>query len=188
MADEGFEVPAPHEHAVEHAGAHGDEFSGRIAVMTAILATLGAIFGYQAGSTQNEAALMKNDAAIKKTEAADIWNYFQAKSNKINLAEVALMLPGADQDKYKADIEHYKKDKDDLKTKADALEEEVTKLNEKSEEEMHHHHEWARATTAEQIAISLAAITLLTRKKWLQWLAYGVATAGVAMAGIAWFH
>jgi hypothetical protein len=188
MAEEGFEVPAPHEHAVEHAGAHGDEFSGRIAVMTAILATLGAIFGYQAGSTQNEAALMKNDAAIKKTEAADVWNFYQSKSNKQNLAELALTLPGVDQDKYKTDIERYKKEKEDLKTKADGLEAEVNTLNKESEEEMHHHHEWARATTAEQIAISLAAITLLTRKKWLQWLAYGVAAAGVAMAAIAWVH
>jgi hypothetical protein len=42
--------------------------------------------------------------------------------------------------------------------------------------------------TAVQIAISLAAITLLTKKKWLQYASYGVAGIGVALAGLAWFH
>jgi hypothetical protein len=53
---------------------------------------------------------------------------------------------------------------------------------------MHHHHQWALATTAEQIAISLAAITLLTRKKWMMGLAYGVAAVGIALGVIAWLH
>jgi hypothetical protein len=42
--------------------------------------------------------------------------------------------------------------------------------------------------TAEQIAISLAAITLLTRKKWLQYGAYGVATVGLVLGVLAWLH
>ena len=84
MSD-GFHVHGPHDHAVEHAGHDGDKFSGRIAVMTAILATVGALFGYLGGATQNNAAMLKNDAAIKKTEAANQWNYYQAKSNKQNL-------------------------------------------------------------------------------------------------------
>lgn len=188
MAEEEFEVPSPHDHAVEEVGHGADEFSGRIAVMTAILATLGAMFGYEGGATQNEAALLKNDAAITKTKASDTWNYYQAKSNKQNLAELALTLPNVDQDKYKADIERYKQEKDKIKADAEKLEAEVDKLNERSEEEMHHHHLWARATTAEQIAISLAAITLLTRKKWLQYAAYGVAATGIALGAFAWFQ
>jgi hypothetical protein len=186
MAEEEFEVPSPHEHALEDAGHGGDAFFGRIAVMTAILATLGAMFGYEGGATQNEAALLKNDAAIAKTEAADQWNFYQAKSNKQNLAELAIMLPGADREKYQANIARYQKEKEDIKKVADKLEADVIALNHQSDEAMHLHHQWARATTAEQIAISLAAITLLTRKKWLQYAAYGVAAAGIALGIIAW--
>jgi hypothetical protein len=62
----------------------------------------------------------------------------------------------------------------------------VVELNRQSDEAMHVHHQWARAATAEQIAISLAAITLLTRKKWLQFAAYGVAAVGMAMGAYAW--
>ena len=37
-----------------------------------------------------------------------------------------------------------------------------------SEASMHVHHRWAQAMTLIQIAIALAAITILTRNKWLQ--------------------
>ena len=53
---------------------------------------------------------------------------------------------------------------------------------------MHVHHRWAQATTMMQIAISLAAITLLTRKRWLQYVAYGTGAAGVVVAALALAH
>src|SRR3569623_699131 len=91
MSEGGFHVHGPHDHELEHAAqGHGDSFSNRNTVTTAILATVGAFFGYMGGATQNDAAMFKNNAAIKKTEASNQWNYYQAKSNKQNLAELAL--------------------------------------------------------------------------------------------------
>ena len=188
MSGHGFHVHGPHDHEVEHAAHGGDDFSSRIAVMTAILATVGALFGYEAGDTQNNAALFKNNAAIKKTEASNQWNYYQAKSGKQNLSELAMTLPGADREKYKTEIERYKKEKADIKTDAEKLEAVSLDWDKKSESQMHLHHRWAQAMTAEQIAISLAAITLLTRKKWMQYASYGVAGVGVALGVLAWLH
>ena len=188
MSADGFHVHGPHDHAVEHAAHGNDKFSGRIAVMTAILATVGATFGYQGGATQNDAALSKNNAAIDKTEAANRWNYYQAKSNKQNLAELAMTLPGVDPDKYKADVARYKSEKEEIKKEAEKWEASSSEWNRKSDQAMHQHHQWALATTAEQIAISLAAITLLTHKKWLQYTAYAVAAAGIALGLFAWLH
>ncbi len=184
---EGFHVHGPHDHAVEHAAHDGlDSFSGRIAVMTAILATIGALFGYMGGNTQNNAALFKNNAAIKKTEASNQWNYYQAKSNKQNLAELAMSLPGVDVEKYKNEVQRYKAEKEQIKQAAEKLEATSLNWDHRSDEEMHQHHRWAMATTAEQIAISLAAITLLTRRKWMQYLAYGIAGIGIVIAITAW--
>lgn len=188
MSGHGFHVHGPHDHEVEHAAHGSDGFSNKIAVMTAALATIGAVFGYQAGDTQNNAALYKNEAAIKKTEASNQWNYYQAKSNKQNLAELAMTLPGIDTNKYKAEVERYKKEKVDIQAEANNLEKVSKEWNEKSDEQMHQHHRWAQAMTAEQIAISLAAITLLTRKKWLEYTAYGVAGVGIALGIMAWLH
>ena len=188
MSADGFHVHGPHDHAVEHAAHSNDKFSGRIAVMTAILATVGATFGYQGGATQNDAALSKNNAAIDKTEAANRWNYYQAKSNKQNLAEMAMTLPGVDPTRYKGEVTRYQSEKEDIKKKAEKFEASSSDWNHRSDGAMHQHHQWALATTAEQIAISLAAITLLTRKKWLMIGAYAVAAVGIALGVFAWLH
>jgi hypothetical protein len=188
MSGHGFHVHGPHDHAVEHAAHGGDTFSNNIAVMTAILATVGALFGYLGGATQNDAALFKNNAAIDKTEAANAWNYYQAKSNKQNLAEMAMTLPGVDPTRYKSEVARYESEKGEIKKKAERFEASSAEWNRKSGGAMHQHHQWALATTAEQIAISLAAITLLTRKRWLMIGACAVAGVGVALGAFAWLH
>jgi hypothetical protein len=188
MSEHGFHVHGPHDHAVEHAAHGGDDFSNKIAVMTAVLATVGALFGYMGGATQNDAALYKNNAAIKKTAAADAWNYYQARSIKQSVAEIAATLPGADAAKYKTQAAHYDSAKSDNRKEAEKLDKESDAWNEQSEHAMHTHHQWALATTAEQIAISLAAITLLTRRRWLLTATYIVAVVGIALGAFAWFH
>jgi hypothetical protein len=179
MSGHGFHVHGPHDHAVEHVAQHGsDGFSNNIAVMTAVLATVGALFGYLGGATQNDAALFKNNAAIAKTTAANSWNYYQAKSNKQNLAELASNLPGMNeqaQAKYKADVARYEGEKGGIKKEAEKFEAQSDEWNHKSEAAMHTHHQWA-------------AITLLTRRRWLLSATYIVAVVGFALGAFAWFH
>lgn len=188
MSGHGFHVHGPHDHALEHAAHQTDKFSGRIAVTTAILATIGALFGYQGGATQNDAAMFKNNAAIAKTEAANRWNYYQAKSNKQNLAELAMTLPNVDVDRYRADVARYKAEKEDIRKEAEKWEAKSVDWDRKSDSVLHQHHQWALATTAEQIAIALAAITLLTNRRWLLLSTYAVAVAGIALGAFAWLH
>ena len=186
---EHFHVHGPHDHEVEHQAQSGDSFAGRIAVMTAILATIGALFSYQGGATQNDALLYKNDAAIKKTEASDQWNFYQAKSNKQNLAELGATLTTGDAaEKYRADAKRYSDEKKEIQQKAEALEKAGHEADERSDASMHVHHRWAQSMTLVQIAISLAAITLLTRRKWLQYMAYATAAGGTVLAAMAFAH
>ena len=191
MSGAGFHVHGPHDHEIEHAAQHADKdsFAGMIAVMTAILATIGALFAYMGGATQANAGLYKNNAAIKKTEASNQWNYYQAKSSKQNLSELAVALVADDKKtQYKDEVERYKKEKAEIKLAADKLEAEALDWDKKSDAEMHLHHRWAQATTALQISIALAAIALLTRRKWLEWGMFGVAALGVALGGAALMH
>lgn len=82
MAEE-FEVRGLHEDRLDEAAEKEPTgMAGQLAVMTAILATVGAMFSYMAGATQADAGLFKNDAAIKKTEAANQWGLYQSKSGK----------------------------------------------------------------------------------------------------------
>jgi hypothetical protein len=190
MSGHGFHVHGPHDHEVEHVAQHGgDNFTSRIAVLTAVLSTIGAIFGYMGGHSQNAALLYKNDAAIQKTAASNQWNYYQAKSNKQNLAELSVTLTtGEAQEKFKAAIERYKKEKEEIKVEADKLEAEAKASDEHSNQEMHVHERWALATTLIQIAIALSAITLLTRKRWMLVGVYGASALGLAAGVMGYLH
>ncbi len=192
MSEGGFHVHGPHDHELEHAAQGGHESGGmiaQIAVITAIIATVGAIFSYMGGATQANAGLYKNNAAIKKTEASNQWNFFQAKSTKQSLAEVSRDLSSeAVRDKYQAKIDRYEKEKNEIKLAAEKLEADATAWDKSSDEQMHQHHRWAQATTVLQVSIALAAIALLTRKKWLEYGMFALASVGLVIGALAALH
>jgi Na+/glutamate symporter len=190
MSEDGFHVHAPHDHELEHAvEGHGNSFTNKIAMFTAIIATVGAIFGYMGGATQAAAGLYKNDAAIKKTEASNQWNYYQAKSSKQSLMELAVELaPATKIEHYLNQIERYKTEKADIKIGAEKLEAQAKEFDELSDAQMHQHHRWAQATTVLQVAIALAAIALLTRKVWVEYAMFGTGALGIAIGILAALH
>jgi Na+/glutamate symporter len=201
-----FHVHGPHDHELEHATQHaaehgaghhgaahhgvgGGSMTNQIAMFTAVIATVGAIFAYMGGATQANAGLFKNNAALKKTEASNQWNYYQSKSSKQNLSELALALVVEDKkDFYRKEIDRYKLEKAEIKLAADKLEAEANDWDRKSDAEMHVHHRWAQATTALQVSIALAAIALLTKKKWLEVGMFAVAAVGAAIGVAAAMH
>ena len=193
-----FHVHGPHDHELEHAAQHaaeghhgvgGGSMTNQIALFTAVIATVGAIFSYMGGATQANAGLYKNNAAIRKTEASNQWNYYQSKSSKQNLAELALVLVGEEKKPaYQKEIERYKLEKAEIKLAADKLEAEATDWDRQSDAQMHLHHRWAQATTTLQVAIALAAMALLTKKKWMEWGMFGVGAVGAAVGVLAMLH
>lgn len=191
MSGGGFHVHGPHDHEVEHAAQHEpDGLAGQLAMITAVIATIGALFAYMGGATQANAMLFKNDASIKKTEAANQWAFYQAKSGKQNLAELGFSLSTDEsvRAKFKEKMERYESEKSDIQKKAKALDEESAELEKKSDDMMHVHHRWAQATTVLQVSIALAAIALLSRRRWLEWATLGVASAGTVLGILAWLH
>jgi hypothetical protein len=184
MSGHGFHVHGAHEHELEHQAHHGPGLAQYVAIFTAVLSTVGAIVSYQGGDTQNEAMLYKNEAVLKKTQASDQWNFYQAKSSKGHLMELALELaPEEKKDYYRKQIEKYKQEKAEIREKAEALEKQSEQANENSEHALHPHHKQAQSMTLIQIAISLASITALTRKRWLFSVALVAAIGGLALWG-----
>ena len=188
MSGHGAHVHGPHDHEVEHEAQKGG-LGQRIAIFTAILATVGAIVSYYGGHTQNEALYYKNEAVLKKTEASNQWNYYQAKSMKQNLAEFAATLTAdaAKAEVFKAEAKRYSDEKAGIRKDAEKFEAESAAFNKKAEGALHPHEKLAMSMTLLQIAIALASITVLTRKEWLLGGAGIAALAGVATGIIAWF-
>jgi lipopolysaccharide export LptBFGC system permease protein LptF len=86
---------------------------------------------------------------------------------------------------YQAKIDRYEKEKNDIKLSAEKLEAEALSWEKASEDQMRQHQRWAQATTVLLVSISLAAISLLTRKKWLEYAMFVLAGVGIALGGLA---
>ena len=188
MSGHGIHAHGPHDHELEHQAKHGPGLAQYIAIFTALLATFGAVVGYHVATTLNQAMLYKNEAVLKKAEASDQWNYYQSKSTKGYLMQVAADLsPPAKAQSYRQQVERYEQEKQEIRRQAEELEEKSRRANEQSEHLLHPLHRAEQALTLIQIAISLASITVLTRKKWLFAIAGVAAAGGVIFAGMSLF-
>ena len=187
MSEHGIHVHGPHDHAVEHAGQKPG-LGQQVAIFTAVLATVGAIVSFFGGDTQNKALLFKNEAVLERAEASDQWNFYQAKSMKQNLAELAANIntDPAKVELYKSEAARYSKEKKEIEVTARAHEAKSKKFNNMSEQALHPHHYLAISMTLLQIAIALASITVLTQKRWLLYGAGLAAFAGAILGTIAW--
>jgi hypothetical protein len=159
-----------------------------VAIFTAVLATVGAIVSYLGGHTQNEALFFKNEAVLKKADASNHWSYYQAKSTKQNLAELAEQMATSPDTKakYAEEVKRYKGEKDEIRKKAESLDKESADSDRKSVEALHPHERLAMSMTFIQIAISLAAICVLTRKRWMLGVASVSAGIGIVFAVMAY--
>src|SRR5712675_1755674 len=81
------ELDNVHESIHEEAERGGGPFLKRIALTTAVFAALAAISSLQAGTTVNEALVLKTEAARLQAEASDQWAYYQAKGIKLAVAQ-----------------------------------------------------------------------------------------------------
>jgi hypothetical protein len=89
---------------------------------------------------------------------------------------------------YQGKIDRYEKEKTDIKAVADKLEADATTWDKQSDDQMHQHHRWAQSTTVLQVSIALAAIALLTKKKWLEYAMFAAGGIGLVVGVLAALH
>src|SRR5256885_11336812 len=158
------EVPLEHlhEHIHHYAEHDGMPWISWVALSTAILAVLAAIAGLLSGKHANE-------AMMSQIEASDQWSYYQAKSIKASVLDAKIALSAAPNESDASKRDRYEKEQEDIKTEAEHKEAEA-KSN------FHQHEVFARGVTMFQIAIAIAAISALTRKRafWIVSLVFGI--------------
>jgi len=167
------EVPLEHLHEeVHHQAEHSAApwISG-VALSTAILAVLAAIAGLLSGKHANE-------AMMAQIEASDQWSYYQAKSIKASVLDAKMTLTSQATEKDKEKAAKYEEEQAEIKREAEHKQAEA-KSN------FHQHEILARAVTMSQIAIAIAAISALTRRRqfWFVSLIFGAAGAVFLVLG-----
>ena len=164
---EEIEVPTEHLHETlkEEAEKHHHSSSeiswiSQVALSSALIAVLAAIASLLAGHHANEAML-------EQMEATDQWAFYQSKGIKAAVLDSKLQLLAA----------LGKETKPEDQTKLSGYEGEQGKIEEKghelegsSKKHMQEHNILARSVTIFQIAIAMAAISVLVRKRPLWYL------------------
>jgi len=147
---------------VHHSAEHSDvAWISWVALSTAVLAVLAAIAGLLSGKHANE-------AMMNQIEASDQWGYYQAKSIKASVLDAKMALANAVNEKDREKAARYEEEQSEIKSEAERKQSEA-KLN------FHRHEVYARGVTMFQIAIAIAAISALTKKRrfWIVSLLFG---------------
>jgi hypothetical protein len=170
------EVPLEHLHEhVHHRAEHsGEKWISWVALSTAILAVLAAIAGLLSGKHANE-------AIMSQIEASDQWNYYQAKSIKASVLDAKMSIATTGNESDRAKAERYEKEQQEIKS--DAERKEIA-----AKSNFHQHEVLARGVTMFQIAIAIAAVSALTRKRrfWIVSLLFG--GAGCVFLALGFGH
>jgi hypothetical protein len=155
-----------HEHVKESAEHSREAWISWVALSTAILAVLAAIAGLLSGQYANE-------AMMNQIEASDQWSYYQAKSIKASVLDAKISLAGTPNESDQSKRDRYEKEQEQIKSEAEHKQA-AAKSN------FHKHEVFARGVTMFQIAIAIAAISALTKKRhfWVVSLLFGLVGCG----------
>jgi hypothetical protein len=170
---EEIEVPTEHLHETikEQAEEHGTiRWISQVAISSALIAVAAAIASLLAGHHANEAML-------EQMQATDAWAFYQAKGIKSSLLESKLDLldalgkpaPAGERGKIAA----YEHERQEIETHGHELET-------SSSAHMTRHGTLARSVTVYQIAIAMAAIAVLARRRKLWLVSVGLGLVGTA--------
>lgn len=121
-----------------HAEAGGSKLGQRVALLTALLASLVALLSYGVTTSQNHAIVLKNDAV-----------FVLLKSTQLRLQRDRSGSRGR------------------LSQQQRALDRKANRLSQASDRLMGPHDHYAQALVAAEIAIALASVAALTDRRWL---------------------
>ena len=159
-----------------------------VALTTAILAAIAAIASLLAGSTVNEALVLKSEAAQLQAQASDQWGYYQAKGIKAAIASSSVLAGSARTaaaDSARAQAARYTREQDDIARHARALEAERDAHNRDADARLAKHHFFAYSVAVLQVAIALGAVAALTRRRLVWLFSASLGIVGVIFLGIA---
>jgi hypothetical protein len=169
------------EHA-EHAAHEGGLRAAIIPLSIAVMAVAAGVLGILEGTASASAIIARSDAAIHRNEATDIWSQFQAESLKKHIYGIAAGQGGPNSESLKAQADKYAAAEKTLQDQAKAKEKETEDQIALSEKAIERHHRLSYATGAVQLAIALASISIVVRRRWLWYGSLACLVVGVGIA------
>lgn len=168
------EVPTEHlhEHIHEAAHEHHDRWSMLVAISTAFMAAFAALSSLMAGHQSNE-------ALITQIKASDQWSYYNAKGIKAEVADAVTRINFSNAAATDTSNAAAAARKNKLKEDQKKIQEKAEDLEKESEAHLQKDVILARAVTFFQIAISISAVSILSKKRPLWYISLVLFAAGV---------
>jgi hypothetical protein len=167
----------------------GGGFLKRIALTTAVLAAFAAVAALQAGSTVNEALVLKTEATRLQAQASDQWTYYQAKGVKAAVQEATRTTweaaGKAVPPKFHEQIARYAQEQTEIMKAAQEKEKERDEKSTEADVLLHRHHRFANTVALFQVSIALGAMAALTRIRSLWWGSIILGLSGMGLCGFA---
>lgn len=186
------ELPTEHfEHAehAKHAAAHGDPLTAYVSLTIAILAVVAATVGSLETLSSGRAISAKNEAVLFQNKATDQWAFFQAKSIKKNMYEIAGAGDGPKKDDFLRQAKKNEDESNEIMKEARHLEHEAEAKLQESEAFEHRHHILTIAVTMLHVSIAVATISIISGgKRWPWYASILLGLVGSAVAGSAYAH
>lgn len=166
------EVPTEHLHEHIHEAVHENHnrWSMSVAISTAFMAAFAAVSSLMAGHASNE-------ALIAQIKSSDRWSYYNAKGIKAEVADAVLQLKDTKTDEKSTAAAEARKAK--LKEDQKEIQKQAQEFESESQKELQKDMLLARAVTFFQVAISLSAVSLLSKKKPLWYAGLALFALGI---------
>jgi hypothetical protein len=184
------ESPTEHfEHAehAEHVAHSGDPFLARVSVTIAILAVLAASVGSLETIETAATISAKNEAVFFQNKETDAWNFFQAKSVKKNMYEIAAASNAGKADDYLREAKRYDSESKDVQKEATDLERRKDGKLVESELHEQRHHVLTIGVTLLHVSIAIATISIIMRgRRWPWYTSLALGAGGLAISAFAY--
>lgn len=170
------------EHA-EHAAHTGRRFltivSGTIAILAVIAAIVGSLESVESTSTMAE----RNSANLLQSQAVDQWAFFQSKSIKKNMYEIASANGGPNSGSFAATAKKNDDESKVIREKATELEKQVEEKLQASEKHEQRLHQLTFAATLLHVAIAIATLSIILQgMRWPWFGSLGLGVFGILAA------
>ncbi|WP_270884664.1 DUF4337 domain-containing protein [Paenibacillus aestuarii] len=171
------------------------KFNNIVAVTISIYAVLTAYVGLTESQITTDTLLEMDNAVLLQSQASDQWAYYQAKgikeelflSQSKSLAASGNPLTKEVQSEFDATVNKYDIEKKDIQQKATELENSREEKIKETSVLVRKHHKTGVALTLLQIAIVLASVSSLLRKRPLWFASIGASSLGILYFASSYF-
>jgi hypothetical protein len=186
MTDDPTEAFEHSEHA-DHAAHSGNRFVALVALSIAVLAAVAAASGSLESIETEAATSFRSTAVLLQNKATDNWNFFEAKSLKKNMYDIAAQQGGSAVAGFQAAAQRNEADSVDIQKTAKDFEAQSEAALKNAEVHEARGHRLTFASTLLHIAIAVATVAIITSgKRWPWYTSIVLGAVGIVVGGTAY--